>query len=153
MNPRQLGAVIAVVAAGLGQVTKAEKGLIWLLVHRPQSALPALGLLDGMDLINLTSRSVLDLAQKLNEDKGFSPAALMDGLSAVDAGLVTAIAAESEPHAHDATDCARILKRLRYERERTELQREIDRAQNDGETLDALLVRKRALIAKLEDLA
>jgi DNA primase len=140
-------------AAGLGQVTKAEKGLIWLLVHRPQLALPALDLLDGMDLIGLTSRSVLDLAQKLNEDKGFSPAALMDGLSAVDAGLVTAIAAESEPHAHDATDCARILKRLRYERERTELQREIGRAQNDGETLDALLVRKRALIAKLEDLA
>ena len=71
----------------------------------------------------------------------------------VDARLVTAIAAESEPHAHDATDCARILKRLRYERERTELQREIDRAQNDGEMLDTLLVRKRALIANLEDLA
>src|SRR6476661_8708031 len=56
-----------------GQVTKAEKGLIWLLIHQPEHAVAALATLDGPDFDGLSSRSVLDLARKLNEDKGFSP--------------------------------------------------------------------------------
>ena len=75
-----------------GQVTKAEKGLIWLLVHQPEGALAALGTLDGTDLDGLTSATVLDLAHKLNEDKGFTPSALLERLSTVDAQLVAAIA-------------------------------------------------------------
>ena len=139
-----------------GQVTKAEKGLIWLLVHRPEGAVGALGTLDGTDLDGLGSRTVLEIAHKLNEDKGFTPSALLERLSMVDAQLVAAIASESEAHVHDAGDCVRIIKRLRCERERAAIQREIDRLQefggHAGEQLQELLVRKYDLIQRLEGL-
>ncbi len=139
-----------------GQVTKAEKGLIWLLIHRPDDAVPALETLDGPDFDGLSSRSVLDLARKLNEDKGFSPSALLERLTMVDAQLVTAIASEGEAHVHDAHDCVRIIKRLRWERERAAIQREIDRLQevggHEGEKLQELLVRKYDVIQRLEAL-
>ena len=139
-----------------GQVTKAEKGLIWLLIHRPEDALAALETLDGPDFDPLSSRTVLDLARKLNEDKGFSPAALFERLTMEDAQLVTAIASEGEAHVHDAHDCARILKRLRWERERAAIQREIDRLQEvgvgNGEKLQELLVRKYDVIQRIEAL-
>jgi len=139
-----------------GQVTKAEKGLIWLLIHRPETAAEALATLDGPDFDGLSSRSVLDLARKLNEDKGFSPSALLERLTAVDAQLVTAIASEGEAHVHDAHDCVRIIKRLRWERERAAIQREIDRLQEtgarDGEKLQELLVRKYDVIQRIEAL-
>ena len=139
-----------------GQVTKAEKGLIWLLIHRPADALAALETLDGPDFDHVYSRAVLDLARKLNEDKGFSPAALFERLTMEDAQLVTAIASEGEAHVHDAHDCARILKRLRWERERAAIQREIDRLQEvgvgNGEKLQELLVRKYDVIQRIEAL-
>ena len=141
---------------GLGQVTKAEKGLIWWLVHRPESALDALKTLDTSDLEGLASRSVLDLALKLTDDRGFSPAVLLERLNSSEAQLVTGIASESEPHVHDASECALILKRLRYERERSALQRDIDRLQQDGagpgDELQALLVRKYELIQRIDEL-
>jgi hypothetical protein len=137
-------------------VTKAEKGLIWLLVHQPEDALDALASLDGPDFEGLSSRSILDLAQKLNEDKGFSPSAFLERLSTVDAQLATAIASEGEAHVRDAHDCVRILKRLRWERERAAIQREIDRLQEvgarDGEKLQELLVRKYVVIQRIEAL-
>jgi len=139
-----------------GQVTKAEKGLIWLLIHQPEDAVAALATLDGPDFDGLSSRSVLDLARKLNEDKGFSPSALLERLTTVDAQLVTAIASEGEAHVHDAHDCARSIKRLRWERERAAIQREIDRVQevggHEGEKLQELLVRKYDVIQRIEAL-
>src|SRR5258705_1149264 len=139
-----------------GQVTKAEKGLIWLLIHQPEDAVAALATLDGPDFDGLSSRSVLDLARKLNEDKGFSPSALLERLTMVDAQLVTAIASEGEAHVHDAHDCARSIKRLRWERERAAIQREIDRVQevggHEGEKLQELLVRKYDVIQRIEAL-
>jgi DNA primase len=140
-----------------GQVTKAEKGLIWLLVHRPQDALAALDGLDATDLETLATGSVLDLVQKLNEDRGFSPSVLLERLTMVVALLVTGIASESEPPVHEAEDCARIIKRLRYERERAAVQREIDRLQQlgaaqHGDQIDALWARKRDLLHRIEGL-
>ncbi len=139
-----------------GQVTKAEKGLIWLLVHQPEGALGALETLDGTDLDGLASRTVLDLAHKLNENIEFTPSALLERLSTVDAQLVAAIASETEAHVHDAGGCVRIIKRLRYERERAAIQREIDRLQevggHEGEQLQELLVRKYDLIQRIEGL-
>ena len=142
---------------GLGQVTKAEKGLIWWLVHRPDPALGALKMLDLADLEGLASRAVLDLAMKLNDDRGFSPSVLLERLNAGEAQLVTGIASETEPHVHDAAECALILKRLRYERERAALQREIDRLQREGggepgEQLEELLVQKYALVQRIDGL-
>jgi len=141
----------------LGRVTKAEKGLIWLLLHDPEPALAALAALDDADLEGLPARSVLDLARKLNQDRGFSPAILLERLSSVDAQLVTAIASEPEAHVTDAEGCARILRRLRCEREHTSIQREIDRLQElgaaqHGESIDALWARKLDLLQRIEGL-
>jgi DNA primase len=139
-----------------GRVTKAEKGLIWLLVHQPEDSLEALGTLDDVDFEGLAGGRILDIAQKLNEDKGFSPAALFERLTTVDVQLVTGIASEGEAHVHDAHDCVRILKRLRWERERAAIQREIDRLQEvgalEGEKLQELLVRKYDVIQRIEAL-
>ncbi|NOT25398.1 MAG: DNA primase [Acidobacteria bacterium] len=141
----------------LGRVTKAEKGLIWLLMHDPDPALAALELLEEKDIEGLPSRSVLDLARNLNQDKRFSPAFLLERLSTVDTQLVTAIASEPEPHVTDAEGCARILKRLRCEREHTAIQREIDRLQElgatqHGERIDALWARKLDLLKRIEEM-
>ena len=56
-----------------GNVTKAEKGLIWWLIHQPGPALTSIESLEPGDFEGLASRSVLDLARKLNENRGFSP--------------------------------------------------------------------------------
>ena len=140
-----------------GQVTKAEKGLIWWLLHEPEAALAALDALDEDDLEGLSARSVLDLVRKLNEDRGFSPAVLLERLTTVDSQLVTAIASEPEPHVTDADGCARIIKRLRCEREHTAIQREIDRLQElgaaeHGDRIDALWARKLDLLQRIEGL-
>lgn len=76
----------------------------------------------------------------------------------VEAQLVTGIASEPEPPVHEAEDCARIMKRLRYERERAAVQREIDRLQQlgaaqHGEQIDALWSRKRDLLNRIEYLS
>jgi len=141
----------------VGQVTKAEKGLIWRLVHNHNAALTALESLEPMDLKGLSAGSVLDLARKLNEDRGFSPAALLERLTMAEANLVTAIASEREPHVHDAEGCTRIIRRLRCEREYAELQREIDRLQElgakaHGSEIDALWARKLDLKHRMEGL-
>jgi DNA primase len=140
-----------------GHVTQAEKGLIWLLLHQPEPALEALGGLEEADLEGLPARSVLDLARQLNKNSGFSPSILLERLNSVDSQLVTAIASEREPHVTDAGGCARIIKRLRCEREHTAIQREIDRLQElgaaqHGERIDALWARKLDLLQRIEGL-
>jgi len=141
----------------LGHVTKAEKGLIWLLINDPEPALAALANLDPMDLKGLGLGSVLDLALKLQEDRGFSPAALLERLTVAETNLVTAIASEREPHVHDAEGCVHVIRRLRCERERAAIQSEIDRLQEQGavehtDEIDVLLKRKRLLLQEMEAL-
>jgi hypothetical protein len=140
-----------------GQVTKAEKGLIWLLFHEPDTALASLDALEDDDLEGLPARSVLDLARKLNENRGFSPTGLLERLNSMDSQLVTAIASEPEAHVTDADGCVRIIKRLRCEREHTAIQREIDRLQElgaaqHGERIDALWAQKLDLLQRIEGL-
>jgi DNA primase len=129
-----------------GQVTKAEKGLIWWLIHEPEPALAALRDLEPLDFEGLASRSVLDLARGLDDNIGFSPSVLLERLNMVEAQLVTAIASEPEPPALSLGSCVRELRRGRYERERAAVQRAIAQLQTRGAAtggeLDALLVRK-----------
>jgi DNA primase len=141
----------------IGQVTKAEKGLIWFLVHDPARALTALRTLEDADFDALSTRSVLDLARKLDEDSGFSPSVLLERLSMGEAQLVTAIASENEPPVHEAEDCVRALVRTRCERERGAVQREIDRLQQLGasehsDQIDALWARKQDLLRRITEL-
>jgi DNA primase len=140
-----------------GNVTKAEKGLIWWLVHEPGPALYALESLEADDLAPLASRSVLDLALELNENRGFSPSVLLERLTTVEAQLVTGIASEKEPHVNDAESCAQIIRRMRCEREHAAIQREIDHLQELGAAehssrIDALWVQKHELLRRLEGL-
>jgi len=140
-----------------GTVTKAEKGLIWLLVHQPGKALVALDELEPADMVGLTSSSVLDLAKKLKENGKFSPTLFLDQ-SMAEAPLVTGIASESQAHVHDAAECVRELKRRRYDRERAAIQQEIDRLQQSGASdasrqLEELLSKKYELIQKKQALA
>ena len=141
----------------LGQVTKAEKGLIWWLIHEPAGALVALDTLDPTDFEELTSSSVLDLARKLNQDRGFTPSLFLERLTTQETQLVTSIASEGEAHVLDAVECTRMLRRRRFERERSAIQRELDRLQQQGDDatrgeLEQLLVRKYDLIQKIERL-
>ena len=140
-----------------GQVTKAEKGLIWWLMHQPERALGTLAGLHPDDFQGLASRSVLDQARELNENRGFSPSALLERLNMAEAQLVTSIASEGEPPVRNAEDCGRIILRLRHERERAAIQGEIDRLQQlgaaqHGEEINALWVRKRDLLQRIESL-
>jgi DNA primase len=129
-----------------GHVTKAEKALIWCLIHEPDSAFAALADFEASDFEDLPSRSVLDLALRLNDNRGFSPSVLLERLNMVEAQLVTAIASEPEPPALSLGSCVRELRRARYERERATVQRTIAQLQTRGAAaggeLDALLARK-----------
>jgi DNA primase len=129
----------------LGDVTKAEKVLLWWLVHRPEEVGPSLAALTMDDLKGLASRSVLDLARQLNEDREFSPSALFERLSTTDAQLVTGVATEAEAPGLDLSWCVRSIRKKRYERERAEVQRAIAQLMRDGEgenpSVNALLAR------------
>ena len=132
-----------------GQVTKAEKGLIWWLIHRPEDAVPTLAALEPADFEGLAARSVLDLARKLNEDRGFSPSVLLERLSMVEAQLVTAIASEPEPPTLSLESCVREFRRSRYEQERAAVQREIEDVLSTGTAADGAV---NALLARKHDL-
>jgi DNA primase len=146
LTPRELPAY--------GQLKPAEKGLIWALVHATGEALVALEELDPEDLEALPGRGVFEVARSLHhEPPDLLPSTLLQRLSTVNAQLVTSIAAQDTPPA-PARECVRALKRMRWERERAALQREIDRLQDQGAggDLDTLLTRKSALAQRIEDL-
>jgi hypothetical protein len=74
----------------------------------------------------------------------------------VNAQLVTSIAATDVTQAPPAA-CARAIKRLRWERERAAIQREIDRLQELGATqhgneINTLWQRKKDLLHRIEEL-
>jgi len=143
-----------------GQLKQAEKALIWTLVHRTDEAVEALADLESEDLEGLAGREVFEAARAAfganNAPVNGLPSALFERLSTVNAQLVTSIAATSTPPA-PATECVRALKRLRWERERAAIQREIDRLQQLGATqhgdeIDDLWQRKKDLLHRIEEL-
>jgi DNA primase len=116
----------------LGQVKVAERGLIWALMHEPGAATAALVELDPADLDGLATREILRQAQSLQEWPAESlPQALIERLSTAEAALVQEDRRQAGAPA-DAADCVRTLKALRYDRERADVQREIDRLQEAG---------------------
>jgi hypothetical protein len=76
----------------------------------------------------------------------------------MNAQLVTGIAGQEAPPATGLSECASSLQRLRCERERAAIQREIDRLQGlgsaqHGDEIDLLLNQKRSLAQRIEELA
>src|SRR5207249_570314 len=140
-----------------GQLKQAEKALIWALIHDTADALGALGELDDADLETLAGREIFEMARSLQNDAAdVLPWPLLQRLSTVSAKLVTIIAAIPTPPP-PAAECARALKRLRWERERADIQREIDRlqqlcAQQHGSEINDLWQRKKDLMHRIEDL-
>jgi DNA primase len=115
-----------------GQLKPAEKALIWGLIHNTGEALEAVGDLDEEDLEGLAGREIFEVARSLHaEPPDLLPSGLLQRLSTMTAQLVTSIAANATPPAALATS-VRALKRLRLERERAAIQREIDRLQELG---------------------
>lgn len=123
----------------LGQLTKAERALLWMLIHQPEMGISAMNDLETADIEGLGSRPVLDLARKLNENNGFSPAALIEQLDMAHATLVTEAAAEPEAPSLTAASCVQVLRKLRYQREREANQMAIDRLLQAGGTDDPAL--------------
>jgi len=140
-----------------GQMKQAEKALIWGLVHNTGEALVALGELDDEDLEGLATREIFEVARSLHDEPvALLPSGLLQRLSTVSAQLVTSIAATDTSTAPPGA-CARALKRLRWERERAAIQREIDRLQELGATqhgheIDDLWQRKKDLLHRIEEL-
>jgi DNA primase len=118
-----------------GQLKPAEKALIWGLIHNTSEALAAVVGLEETDLDGLAGRQILEMARSLHEEPlELLPSTLVQRLSTGEAQLVTSIAAIEKPSA-PAAEAVRALKRLRWERERAALQREIDRLQQLGASL------------------
>ena len=142
----------------LGQVKVAERGLIWALMHQPDAGSSALQTLDPADLDGLATREILRQAQSLQGWPAESlPEALIERLSTAEASLVQDVARQAGAPA-DAADCVRTLKCLRYDRERADVQREIDRLQEAGaarheDEIVALWERKKDLLHRMETLA
>jgi hypothetical protein len=140
-----------------GQMKHAEKALIWGLIHNTGDALRALSELDDEDLEILAAREIFELARSLhNQPVDLLPSALLQRLSTVNAQLVTSIAAHDVAPA-PAGACAKAIKRLRWERDRAAIQREIDRLQElgagqHGHEIDALWQKKKDLMHRIEDL-
>jgi len=143
-------------APALGQVKVAERGLIWALMKDPEAGLGALQELENEDLDGLATAGILRQARSLHGWPAAGiPGGLLERLSTGETALVRDIASQPGAPSEDAADCARTLKRLRYDRERAALQREIDRLQEDGAArhdaeIVALWERKKELLQRLE---
>ncbi len=144
-------------APGLDQVKTAEKGVIWALLHNPRAGAGAVAELEPVDLEGLATGSILEQARSLQEWPVESlPQTLVERLNRVEARLVEEIGRQPHPPG-EPFDCVRTLKRLRYDRERAAVQREIDRLQEDGAAnheaeIVALWDRKKALLHQIEAL-
>jgi DNA primase len=142
----------------MGQVKVAERGLIWAVIRQPEAGLSALADVESPDLEGLATQAILRQAQSLQGwPAGTLPEALIERLSTAEAALVQEIARQAGAPA-DPADCVKTLKKQRYDRERAQVQREIDRLLEEGagryeREITALLERKLDLAHRIEILA
>jgi DNA primase len=141
----------------LGQIKTAEKGLLWSMLHRPDQALEALTQLEDEDLNGLATQAILQQARSLQGTPPEAlPGTLLERLTKGEAGLVEDICRPASSPA-DPADCVRTLKKRRFDRERADVQREIDRLQEEGaaryeEEIVTLWARKMDLLQRIEAL-
>ena len=136
-----------------GNVRKAEKGLIWSLVHDPVTTIQWLNQLEPEDLKGLSTANILRTAQELTVRPEDVPSALMERLSTQEAELLASVAAEPSPPAVLPDLCVVALKYVRLERELADVQRELKRLQDIGDSGPAsmvLLARKSQMVRALE---
>jgi DNA primase len=140
-----------------GQVKAAERGLIWALMRAPEQGIAALAELEDGDLDGLATGPILQEARSLQEWPAASlPQTLLERLSKGEAVLVEDIGRQPGSPAPPG-ECVRTLKKLRCDRERAAVQREIDRLQEQGaaghqDLIVALWAKKRDLLQRIEAL-
>jgi DNA primase len=131
---------------------KAEKGLIWALIHEPARAMTSISSLQPEDFQGLSTESVLKAALELKDRSPEDvPSVLLERLNEWESRMVAAIAAEAESPVLDAQACVSSLRFARIERELSAIQDEL--AQPNGlesNRLDVLLRKKNALRSQLE---
>jgi DNA primase len=141
----------------VGTLKPAERGLAWALTRDVPAVLEALESLEVGDLEGLATGDILRTAVLLrNWTPEAFPETLLERLNRREADLLRAVGEQSTAPA-PAAECVRALKRLRFERERTTVQREIDRLQELGAAshdaqIDALWARKKDLLHRLHEL-
>ncbi len=146
----------AVAVPAVARLRPAEQGLLWTLMHRPVEGLAAVGQLDPEDLEGLLAAPVLRLVWSLSEmPPELLPELLLDRLNEGERALVER-ARDADAPAAPPAECVNALKRLRVDRERAEVQEQIDRLQAgarlDDEALARLWTQKQTLVRRLEDL-
>src|SRR5262249_44802710 len=135
---------------------KAEKDLIWSLIHDTPNALEALGALEDGDLEGLVGQPILELARSLHrEPPDALPTMLLERLNVEKARVVRDIATNPAAPAFPPAQCVQALKRHHLERERAALKMEIDRLQrlgasDYGREIDRLSERLLAVAVKLD---
>jgi DNA primase len=140
-----------------GQLKPAERDLISALMREPAVALGALAELEPADFAGLATGPILEQARALQGWPDDSlPQTLIERLTRGEARLVAEISQQPTAGFNPA-GCVWALKQLRYDRERAELQREIDRLQEAGAAahdaaIVALLDRKKVLLQHIQDL-
>jgi hypothetical protein len=141
-----------------GQLKPAEQALIWGLFHRTDEARRALAGMDPADFEQLAGREIFEVARSLHDSPSdLVPSELLRRLSTMSGQLVTGIAGQEAAPAVGFRECVSSLKRLRCERERAAIQREIDRLQGlgsaeHGDEINLLLNQKRDLAQRIEEL-
>jgi DNA primase len=146
----------AVAIAPSARVRPAEQGLLWALMHRPVEALAGLAQLEPEDLEGLLSAPILRLAATLGEmPPDVLPELVLERLTEGERALVERARRADAPAAPPA-DCVNALKRLRVDRERADVQEQIDQLQAGSRLDDGALARlwaqKQALVRRLEEL-
>jgi DNA primase len=138
-------------------LTNAERDLLASLMSDPAGVIDALPELDDEDLRGSNIKHIVGLARDLADRPPEAiPGLLLERLNEEDIVLVTGVAAQVSKPA-SPLECIRSLRIRRLERERAEVQRQMDRLQERGEAnsdeFARLWARKRSLSTEIEALA
>ena len=144
-------------APALGEVKPAERAIIWALMRDPESGMAALDELDEADLSGLATQAILQQARSLQGTPIEAlPQTLLERLTKGEARVVEELGLPSSCPANPS-DCVRTLKKRRFDRERADVQREIDRLQEEGaaryeDEIVSLWAKKKVLLQRIESL-
>lgn len=138
------------------ELMPAERDLLAGLLSAPAGVIDALPELDDRDLAGSSMQHIVALVRDLaGQPPDAIPGLLLERLNEEEIALVMGIAART-PRPAPPIDCIRALRLRRYERERADVQREIERLQDgggvDSDEFARLWARKRSLMTEIEAL-
>ena len=144
-------------APAMGEIKPAERGLVWALIRDAEAGMAALTDLEDDDLSGLATEAILRQARSLQGTPADAlPETLLERLTKGEARVVEELGRPSSAPAHPV-DCVRTLKKRRFDRERADVQREIDRLQEEGaaryeDEIVSLWAKKMVLLQRIEAL-